>query len=694
MATPRRAPRTDTGIVAGTIAYMSPEQARGLEVDGRTDIWSLGVMLHEMVTGCSPFAGENSSDVLAAIFDRDPLPVDQSQTPGLERLVHKCLAKDPEARWHSASDLGDEMRRLSRRSGVGDNATRPFAQLRRRLVWWAIGGCSLITSIILFWDSSRSPRLQVDADVTHTQITFSGEVARAAVSPDGQTIAYAADSARNRELMSLYVQDISGGEPLAVWSAPWIRDLKWLPDGSQILVTGGPVGGTQSWLVPRLGGTSRHFDKNGGFVAVSSDGSQVALANEASQGFVVVPLVGEGRRNVALTGFRFLYGLDWNSRANRLVLLTKTDGGEFVIWTVAPDGRNQRRIYSDKGSLRTVCWSNAGDAVYLIAGQMLMRLPLTGTAPAAPEPILRGLPIPSWPERQLCSVSVDGQQLVHVQTSYYENVWRLPLDQAEPRATQLTHGTSSYSMPSFSADGQSVAFSGGPGGDVLKVPLAGGESRSIVKGLSPVWSPDGRRLAFVSSRGDASTVWVSDAAGRAAFEIKDAVVNNPLITWLPDGRLAWRTPEARNYCIRDLASGKDELLLKEPTPGWVSTPRFSPKADRVAVFWNRSPKRGLWLLSWPAREERFLAPNLVPDGWSPDGEQIYAHESGSATIVKVSVLKATVEPLGTFPVGVLDGMNVCTVRPDGATIVCSLSEIKSDAWVFKHFDPQARPASH
>ena len=138
-----------------------------------------------------------------------------------------------------------------------------------------------------------------------------------------------------------------------------------------------------------------------------------------------------------------------------------------------------------------------------------------------------------------------------------------------------------------------------------------------------------------------------------------------MVTWLPDGRLAWQTSDARNYRIRDLASGHDELLVKNPEVGWVFEPTFSPRGDQVAVFWNRTDgpqrRRGLWVLSWPAREERFIAPNLWPVGWSEDGDWIYAFEDSTSAIVKVSPRTTKIEPVGSFPRG---GSLTELVQPD------------------------------
>ena len=131
--------RTDTGIVAGTAAYMSPEQARGLEVDARTDIWSLGVILYEMVTGSSPFAGETSSDVLAAILDREPPPLSQfdpAVPSELQRIVRKALRKDRNQRYQVMQELLLDLRALRDEAGLGAGSAGAIRRRKLWLSWW------------------------------------------------------------------------------------------------------------------------------------------------------------------------------------------------------------------------------------------------------------------------------------------------------------------------------------------------------------------------------------------------------------------------------------------------------------------------------------------------------------------------------------------------------------------------------
>jgi hypothetical protein len=117
-------------------------------------------------------------------------------------------------------------------------------------------------------------------------------------------------------------------------------------------------------------------------------------------------------------------------------------------------------------------------------------------------------------------------------------------------------------------------------------------------------------------------------------------------------------------------------------------PSLSNRGDRVAVYWNRDKQRGLWLLSWPGREERFVALDLQPIGWSADDRWIYAQSLSGRTVSRVSPEDGKVEPLSSFSVGTLDGS--CTLTPDAAAVICPLLELNTDVWLMEDFDPAVR----
>jgi Tol biopolymer transport system component len=526
-------------------------------------------------------------------------------------------------------------------------------------------------------------------DVTHTQVTFTGNVVDEALSPDGRTVAYAVGVQSER--VRILVRDLAGGQALEIWHGLDVLSLHWMPDGARLLVAGvSDQGQSQIWLVPRLGGPPRRVAAlNAPLVAVSPDGSQLAGAFQDSRGFRVVPTSGGESRRVELADMRFVHDLTWDPDGDRVAVVGRDDDGTSAVWTATLDGQQPRRVYGGNDESLSVCWSAVGDVLYLQRHRNetteLVRMAVVGTEPTS-EVLLSGLPA-SRP----CEVSADGQRLLHARTVGYANLWRVDLEQSRATLTALTQGTSTFAYPHVSPDGQSVSATVGAGSpyEIVMIPLAGGDPIPLSSGANASWSPDGRQLAFTSARNGSYEVFVGDADGQQATLIEDTAVTNRRVTWFPDGRLAWQTSDARNYRIRDLATEQEETLVADPSVGFVFAPHVSPSGDQVAVYWNRL-ERGLWVVSWPARAERFLAPDLQPAGWSADGQWIYAHHfNAGSELVRVAVRTGTVETVARFPPGRLLS---CNLTPDARALVCSLLESKSDAWLVEHFDPQLPPS--
>ncbi len=680
-------PLTAEGTLLGTYPYMAPEQLTGREADARSDIFTFGAMVYEMVTGRRAFEGSTAATVIGAILHTDPPPISVLQPlapPGLDRIVSRCLAKDPDERWQSTKDLTEELRWLARSS---TGATSSALSLRRRKTWWLVTAGTMLVFGIVALQWQRANYAVRNSKATHQQITFAGNVQKAALSPDGKTVAY---FTQDPDAIRLFVRDLAGDRPLQVWTAARtvVITLTWMPNGSELIFSGRHEGsGTfDVWVVPRLGGTARHLDEGDPFVAVAPDGMRLALARQNIPGFAIVPIYHGETEKITLPGIRWVTGLEWSARTNQLVVVTSTLDNESVVWSIRADGQQQRRLHVARWPVRAMCLSPAADVYYAFVGQELWRVPLTPSA--VPQTLVSGLRF-SENGPGSCNVSADGTRLIYLGGFSYANLWRLDLGEGHPQATPLTSGTAVYWAPRISPDGAWVASSSS--GHTLRVPISGGEPSTLVEGWNAAWSPDGNRLAFLSNRGGTPKVWVGDAAGERPMEIKES---GPTFAWLPNGHIALQKPDLQDYGILDLATWHEETLVKDPSAGWVFQPRFSPKGDQVALLWNRKGRgQGLWTLSWPAREERFLANTLRPDGWSPDGNWIYAHEQGDRQIVRVSSATGTIEPVGTFPIGQI-GRDDCDVAPDGRAIVCALIESKSDAWVIDHFDPQIPSVPH
>ena len=254
-------------------------------------------------------------------------------------------------------------------------------------------------------------------------------------------------------------------------------------------------------LVSRFGGAPRLITRLGMYVAPAPDGSQFAHSMQNIVGFHVSSLDGTKTWPVQLQGFRWLLGLDWNPVTNRISLLSIDDSGTYIVWSVTPDGKDVRRLYSDASPISAMCSSPTAGVLYLFrernAAQELVRLPLSGEQDQEPTVLASGLPMLS---HHTCDVSADGERLLYTRMSEHANIWRLDLRGAAPAATSLTRGTSVLAFPRVSPDGQWIVATQGTASDprIVKIPIGGGEPVQLAAGSAAVWSPDGQRLAFVT----------------------------------------------------------------------------------------------------------------------------------------------------------------------------------------------------
>ena len=201
-----------------------------------------------MASGRHAFRGDSQASLIAAILNRDPEPLSsvQPNVPAdLDRLVRKCLAKDPDARWQSASDVADELRWIA--SGETSRAAGPQVSGQRRTARWAAAALALLVAVaagasIWRWRSAVHPRA---AEVQQQQVTFSGDIQMSALSPDGRTVAYVPD-AFDRVL----VRELSSGQTSPILTGKNVMALSWLPDGSHLVVV---ESNRSVWIVPRLG---------------------------------------------------------------------------------------------------------------------------------------------------------------------------------------------------------------------------------------------------------------------------------------------------------------------------------------------------------------------------------------------------------------------------------------------------------
>jgi serine/threonine protein kinase/Tol biopolymer transport system component len=279
---------TESGQILGTVAYMSPEQAQGKPVDTRSDIFSFGSVLYEMLTGQRAFQGESTATILASVLQKEPKPLGEivHDVPHeVEQLLARCLRKDPGRRWQSMSDLKVVLQDLKEESNSGMVlAAKPIAPGRKVSRWLVLSLVILFLAVAtgIWWlfvrKESRAAQLEI------SRLTFdSGLTVFPAISADGKLVAYASD--RNDESnLDLYVQQVNGHEAFRLTHHPADdKQPSFSPDGSRIVFRSERDGGGV-YIIDTLGGQERRIADRGWSPRFSPDGSKILYTEVSSAG--------------------------------------------------------------------------------------------------------------------------------------------------------------------------------------------------------------------------------------------------------------------------------------------------------------------------------------------------------------------------------------------------------------------------
>jgi Tol biopolymer transport system component len=286
-------PLTGAGTILGTLHYMAPEQLDGAEADARSDIFSFGVVLYEMLTGLKAFEGKSQASLIAAIIGQEPPAVSEIKPmtpPGLSRLIKKCIDKQPDNRWQSARDLADELRWVSR-SGSQAGIPAPVSSHRRfrMRAGWTIAAVTSIVSIVLasllFFRNDPPPevvRFEILPEVGMSNITWPR------ISPDGRLVAFRGTDSTGRQ--GLYVRSISSLNAYRLQDTERAGRAFWSPDNKYLAYFADnqlmkiPVSGGPAQLVCEANGVDGCWGKNG--IILFDGGPQDSIRQVASSGGV------------------------------------------------------------------------------------------------------------------------------------------------------------------------------------------------------------------------------------------------------------------------------------------------------------------------------------------------------------------------------------------------------------------------
>jgi len=709
---------TSPGVAMGTVAYMSPEQAMAEELDGRTDLFSLGVVLYEMATGVRPFTGNSIAALFDAILHKAPVsPVQVNyETPAeLGRIINKALEKDREVRYQHASDILGDLKRLKRdtESGRAASGSVTAAGVIQRHKTAAIGSVALAAALVIpaWLFLHRPPKPQIE--LTQKRLTFNSSenlVESAVISPDGKYLAYS-------DPPGIHVKLLSTGEerfiprPDGVSATAFWRASAWFPDSAQLLANSFEPGGQSStWTVSLLGQSPRRLPgQDAAESQVSPDGTRIAFVRGDREVWVMDSQGDNPQKILVLGENEEPLNLHWSPDGQRLAYFNFRGPSKAAsIETCDLKGANRTVVAQAGVQQGSFCWLPEGRMVYTLSSGSSRDANLwqVGIDNHAGTPTSKPQRITQWPRSFISGLnaSADGKTLVLLKLTVQ---WRVYLGELAAGGTRmatprrLTHDEADDTPYSWTPDSKAVLFDSDLNGTraIFKQGISQETPEPAVTGSRAVYhpqlSPDGAWILFAESPGTTSNpaplvrlmrVLASGGTHELVLETRN------LSEWG-----CGRSPASRCVILETSQDGKRVAVTEfDPQKGRGKVLRTIENHDMV---WDPSPDgstlamavgseariRLLSLSGGPDREialkDRLFISTL---NWAPDGKGFYCGSGSShaSTLVYVD-LKGNARLLWEYKGGGFYMQGIPS--PDGHYLAIGSNVTDSNAWMLEGF---------
>ena len=703
---------TSPGVALGTVAYMSPEQARGEELDTRTDLFSFGVVLYEMATGALPFKGSSSAAALGALLYETPPPpsgLNPRLPNDLERIVRKALEKDRELRYQAAADMRADLKRLKRDAGSDRLPAAAVAAApgsipsvvpggvptrRQRAFLPALAGIAVVAAIgVAYWLGQWSRPASPASKPLYHQLTFRrGAIRAARFAPDGQTIIYSAAWQGNPVEVFTARRGLPESRALGLVRAQLFA-VSSTGTGEVALQVNSRRTGT--WVsvgtlarAPIEGGAPREVLEGVQWADWSPDGNNLAVVRDV-----------DGRNRLEYPIGKVLYVTSgWVShprvspQGDRVAFLDHPiqgdDGGTVAVVDLAG---NKKTLSESWFSEQGLAWSADAEEILFTATNVGIDRALYATTLSGRQRLVSAMP----GTLTLLDISRDGRLLL-TRASWRREV--IGISGAEAKEQDLSW--LDYSYPAdLSADGKTLAFDEeGEGGGTWRAgrffytvyirSTDGSPAVRLGDGTAAALSPDGRWVVAQNQDTPAQLVLLPTKAGESKPLTNDAINHTSMGRWFPDGKrfvFAGNEPGhgVRLY-VQDPAGGKPQAISPEGVE--VAAFAISPDGQFVAGV---GPDQKGYLYPVTGGEPRPIpgfSPGEEPINWGEDGSSLFINPSGEmpARVYRLNVTTGQrtlmKQLMPSDPAGV-EHIGPILITPDGKTCVYGYHRTLSDLYL-------------